>query len=143
MKTLWYGKVGDEPDRGRRSDRGCRCVVCRHFLDDGVQRLRLRCDLCMRAPSKNWPYICITFVPDVLKGFLGIENLCACCRNAISCYTREWDACWSQSSDDELKWAMLAYLLDHYYNGHWYCHELKNEKECCKSGHRNEQRLAA
>lgn len=144
MKTLWYGRVGDnEPDHRRYSERVCGCSTCRHFRDDAVQRKRLRCDLCMRKPDDTWPHICVQFVPDLLKQFLGVENLCSCCRNAISCYLREWDACWSQSSDDELKWAMLAYLLEHYYNGHWYMHQLKNKKDCCKSGHLPAQRLAA
>ena len=143
MKLLWYGKVGDEPDRRRYSERHCGCTTCLHFRSDNVQRTRLRCDLCMGEPSKDWPYICVTFVPELLKQFLGVENICNGCRNAISCYTREWDTCWSQSSDNELKWAMLAYLLGHYYNGHWYMHQLKNEKECCKSGHHPRQRLAA
>src|SRR5688572_7986469 len=106
MKSLWYGKVGDEPDRRKYSERVCGCTTCTHFRSDTAQRELLPCDLCKRKPSKPWPYICVTFVPQIIKSFLGVENLCNGCRNAISCYLRDWELCLAQSSDESLKWGL-------------------------------------
>lgn len=143
MKSLWYGKVGDEPDRRKYKERVCGCTTCIHFRNDTAQRHMIPCDLCKRQPSKIWSYICVTFVPQILKSFLGVNNICSGCRNAISCYMQKWGTCWSQSSDDHIKWALLSYLLEHYYDSHWYCLKYKKDKECCKSGHHPKERLAA
>lgn len=142
MKALWIGRVSDEPDFRPYTQRVCGCTTCRHWRGDETVWRKLRCDLCRREPNKDWPYICVPFVPEMIKTFLAVENICHGCRNTINHHLTEWSACWTESTEDHLKWALTAYVLESYYNNHWYMHNLKN-KTCCKVGHRNEERLAA
>lgn len=114
----------------------CKCEVCRKFRrdygDDSAWNLQQGlCDIC-RAPDGR----IVRWLPELLREFLGLDQICWACRNSVDCYMAEWSLCWAGDSDDAIKWALCDWVLRHYFNGHFYPHAYRwIERKCCERGH--------
>lgn len=133
----------------------CGCVMCLRFSYDhdwGYEpKHRWRegtCGLCgdkSRSTDGRLYRPIMPWVPDLLAEFLGTRDVCWCCRNVIQGYVRKWKACWSNSPDEVLKWALLEAVLEYFFRRHlttacviWSGHKRKGgfvEHPCCKNGH--------
>jgi hypothetical protein len=106
----------------------CQCNACTRFRSDGrevwhdikkigrylsskqvetIRRdlLESKCDWCDRTAVRA------PFVPQIVKDFLRIENLCEWCRNSIQWDARKQAICWGSTSDDEIKWFLIEITL--------------------------------
>jgi hypothetical protein len=116
---------------GRKKLPDCKCFVCARFYADpdaiweSVRRINALdpttlqgikddlvlgagCDFCGRDTSRA------AFVPQIIKDFLRIEYFCTGCRWMLH-RTRQqlyWPICYGSTSDDEIRWFLLHFVLD-------------------------------
>lgn len=106
----------------------CQCKVCLRFNIDihdvmsGIPKTTdmpaaLRdvlfvdgCDWCGRKNRRTY------FIPQIIKDFLRIEHLCEGCKWVVHRTRQEtyWPICWGSTSDDELKWFLIEFILRHF-----------------------------
>lgn len=115
----------------RRSEKQCHCEICRKFNAD--VRHCGQCDICKRKDA--YAFI-VNWLPELLKEFLGVEEVCLGCRNSVNHYMTEWGLCWANDGDDAIKWALCDYVRTSFFNGHFYPHASAYVKrDCCEYGH--------
>jgi hypothetical protein len=124
-------------DASRR--KRCHCTVCNKFDGDRHYTLedviRGRCQLCGRGGKDRAAYRA-PWLPQVLREFLGVDEICWACRNAISGFVIRWNLCWGSSPDEALKWAMVDYIRGHLFASHFYPHPHDYRTlECCEFNH--------
>lgn len=143
-------------DRTHNNIRPCHCDACNLFYQDGYSpgsaqyirrgRFTIRsafdvfypghCDLCGRED-----YQLIRFLPQIIMQFFKTKNICWPCRNSINfVFRHEHNLCWSTASDDEIKWALAAWVLDkfkHHFSWAGGLHRDFRPRECCdnEAGH--------
>lgn len=112
--------------RGKKVWR-CGCEVCQKFNRHPLAFLsphalqRANCDVCGDKRTM------IGYVPPLLTEFLGYQKMCEYCRNSITGHVADgintdgWRLCWTQDSDEALKWAMLCWLRNSHWNEAFHC----------------------
>lgn len=87
------------------------------------------CDLC-RCEHLSL----VSFIPEVVKGFLRVERLCWGCKNTINfSVQREMRLCWGGSTDEELRWGLARACVDIFHNHFYKCKFIP--RKCCEYGH--------
>lgn len=110
----------------------CRCEICRKFNTDKAHRGC--CDICRRDEQK-YPYM-VDWLPELVKSFLGVKEICRGCRNSINHYMTEWKLCWADDGDEAIKWALCDWVRNHHFSMHFYPHaHAYIQRECCKFTH--------
>lgn len=86
----------------------------------------------------------LLWIPEIIAEFFQTDSICNCCRNVIVHFLEEWHVCLSNSSDETIKWCLVAAYYGHWWKMHivhsgirWsgvYVQGGFEERECCKTG---------